>query len=124
MSKQLPSAFARDGIEAFQATFDTVFQQARLDAERLGHINTALRAIETSLFDLERIESMSVLEKIALADLLSRTQASTIKNVLSFGNILMNLRTIVGTYDGIKKHTSLPGQPVGAFPIKDINPDD
>lgn len=113
------SPFSVEAVQAFERTYRCLFNQAHQEVERVDRINAAMSVLEENLLDTERIRDMTPMEQIALADLLNRSQQGSIKNLMSFGQMFMNIRTVVGLLDGIQKHTALPGSPVGRFPTMD-----
>ncbi len=115
--------FTQDGVEAYEKTFSTLFEQANRDCGRLQRINAALETIEETLLDPERITNMNVLEQVALADLLGRSQTATVGNLLRFGDVLLQIKTVVGTFDGLKRHAVLPSEEARRFPMRTFDHD-
>ena len=102
--------FGANAVSAFERTYDSLFEQAHVEVDRLEKVNVAMSLLEESLLDPERIADMEVGQQLALADLLSRTSNNTIKNLMGFGSLFMNIKTVVGLLDGIHSTTSiLPG---------------
>ena len=102
--------FGANAVSAFERTYDSLFEQAHVEVERLDKVNVAMTLLENELLDPERIANMEVGQQLALADLLSRTSNNTIKNLMGFGTLFMNIKTVVGLLDGIQHTTSiLPG---------------
>lgn len=102
--------FGANAVSAFERTYDSLFEQAHVEVDRLEKVNSAMSMLEEALLDPERIAEMEVGQQLALADLLSRTSNNTIKNLMGFGNLFMNIKTVVGLLDGIQHTTSiLPG---------------
>lgn len=108
--------FHIEAVQSFESTFRCIFNQANEEVARLNRINTAMALLERRLLDPDVIEEMDTMQQIALMELLSKSQQSTVKNVLGFSNVLSKVRTIVGVFDGIQQYTALPESPDGEFP--------
>jgi len=105
-----PTNFAGNAVDAYEQTYQSLFNQAHVEVDRLNKVNGAMHALEQQLLDPERIAHMDVSQQLALAELLNRTSNNTIKNLMGFGNLFMNIRTVVGLLDGIQKSSNvLPG---------------
>jgi len=105
MSKISAPNFAGNAVSAFERTYSALFEQAHTEVNRLEKVNRAMGMVEEALLDPERIATMEVGQQIALAELLSRTSNTTIKNLVQFGNLFMNIRSVVGLLDGVQKFT-------------------
>jgi hypothetical protein len=116
-------SFTELAVSSFDRTFRAIFKQSHEEVARLDRINSAMNLIETQLLDPERIQEMDTMQQIALMELLSRSQQSTIKNVMSFGGTLEKVRTIVSISDGIQQFTALPSSPDGEFPLLEVDDD-
>lgn len=110
-----PNSFAGKAVDAFENTYQSLFDQSQTEVVRLARINDAMGALEQTLLDPERIRDMEPAQQIALAQMLTQASTATIKNLMQFGTMFMNIRTIVGMLDGIQRPTSLSPD-VGAFP--------
>ena len=71
-------------VDSFERTFRAIFQQADEEVDRLDRINSAMSILEAQLLDPERIGEMDTMQQIALMELLSRSQQSTIRNIMGF----------------------------------------
>jgi hypothetical protein len=102
--------FANQAVSAFERTYSALFEQAHIEVNRLERVNNAMGMVEDALLDPERIAEMEPSQQIALAELLSRTSNVTIRNLVQFGNLFMNIRSVVGLLDGVQQFTgsSLP----------------
>ena len=117
MSRNVPhNSFAGKAVNAFEQTYTKLFEQSQIEVERLDRINGAMGALEETLLNPERVANMEPMQQIALAQMLTTASAATIKNLLQFGNMFMNIRTIVGMLDGVQTSTSVVDQGVGNFP--------
>lgn len=117
MSKVINAdSFAGKAVNAFEDTYTKLFEQSREEVERLDRINTAMSTLENSLLDPERIATMEPMQQIALAQMLTNASTATIKNLMQFGGMFMNIRTIVGMLDGVQKPTTTIDQGPGNFP--------
>jgi len=105
-----PAQFANHAVSAFERTYSALFEQAHTEVNRLEKVNAAMSMVEDALLDPERIANMDPTQQIALAELLSRSSNSTIRNLVQFGTLFMNIRSVVGLLDGVQKFTgpSLP----------------
>ena len=109
------NSFAGKAVNAFEGTYQSLFDQSQIEVQRLARINGAMGALEQTLLDPERIREMEPGQQIQLAQMLTQASTATIKNLMQFGTMFMNIRTIVGMLDGIQKPTSLSPD-VGSFP--------
>lgn len=106
-------------VDSFERTFRAIFKQADEEVDRLDRINGAMSLLEARLLDPQNIGEMDTMQQIALMELLSRSQQSTIRNIMGFSGTLSKIRTVVGIYDGIQQYTALPNSPDGEFPELD-----
>jgi len=97
--------FAGNAVSAFERTYSALFEQAHTEVNRLEKVNRAMGMVEEALLDPDRIAQMEVNQQIALAELLSRTSNTTIRNLVQFGTLFMNIRSVVGLLDGVQKFT-------------------
>jgi len=97
--------FAGQAVSAFERTYSALFNQAHTEVTRLERVNHAMGMLEQTLLDPERIADMDASQQIALAELLTRTSNSTIRNLVSFSDLFMNIRSVVGLLDGVQKFT-------------------
>jgi len=109
--------FAGKAVSAFERTYSALFTQAHTEVNRLERVNHAMGLLEQNLLDPDRIADMDPSQQIALAELLTRTSNSTIRNLMNFGELFMDIRSVVGLLDGVQKFTgpTLP-QGVDNFP--------
>jgi len=117
------NSFAGKAVNAFENTYQSLFDQSQIEVGRLARINDAMGALEQTLLDPERIREMEPAQQIALAQMLTLASTATIKNLMQFGTMFMNIRTIVGMLDGIQKPTSLSPD-VGTFPSQQSSGED
>lgn len=108
--------FQIQAVHSFENTFRCIFKQANEEVARLERINSAMNLLEERLLDPETIGEMDTMQQIALMELLSKNQAASIKNVMSFSGTLSKIRTVVGIFDGIQQYTALEDSPDGDFP--------
>lgn len=105
--------FASVAVGAFERTYRALFEQAHIEVDRLEKVNRAMAEVEESLLDPERIKEMDIGQQLALADMLNRTSNGAIKNLMGFSTVFLQVRSVVGLLDGIKRHTDessiLPG---------------
>lgn len=119
-----PSKFSMTAIRSFEETYNALFEQSTIEVERLGKVNRAMAILEETLLDPERLQELEVAQQVALVQMLSRTSNDTIKNLMGFGQMFLNIRNVVGLLDGIQKHTGLSSVPPAAFPGYDGEVDD
>ena len=112
----IPS-FAGNAVNAFERTYSSLFNQAHVEVNRLERVNRVMGLVEEALLDPDRSAEMDINQQIALAELLSRTSNNTIRNLVNFGNLFMNIRSVVGLLDGVQRFTN-PAIPHegGSFP--------
>ena len=118
-----PNSFAGKAVSAFETTYQSLFDQSQIEVQRIARINDAMGALEETLLDPERVRQMEPAQQIALAGMLTQASTASIKNLMQFGTMFMNIRTIVGMLDGIQRPTSL-SQDVGEFPSIPSSVDD
>ena len=127
-NRRFPSKpqFANQAVSAFENTYSALFEQAHIEVDRLEKVNRAMGMVEEALLDPDRIAAMEPAQQIALAELLSRTSNSTIRNLVNFGNLFMNIRSVVGLLDGVQqfKSPSLPNQVESVPQLEDARFDD
>ena len=117
MARNIPqNSFAGKAVNAFENTYTKLFEQSQIEVNRLNRINGAMGALEETLLDPQRVREMEPMQQIALAQMLTNASTATIKNLLQFGNMFMNIRTIVGMLDGIQTSTTVIDQEAGDFP--------
>lgn len=117
MSKVIPhNTFAGKAVDAFEQTYTKLFEQSQAEVQRLDRINAAMGALEETLLDPDRVAEMEPMQQIALAQMLTTASTATIKNLMQFGNLFMNIRTIVGMLDGVQTSASAHDQGPGGFP--------
>jgi len=102
--------FSSDAVSAFERTYSILFQQALTEAERLERVNGAMAILEQELLDPERIAQMDVSQRLMLLDMLSRTSNSSIKNLMGFGTMFMNIKTVVGVLESVRTRDITPKQ--------------
>lgn len=102
--------FADLAVRSYDSTFRAIFNQAHEEIDRLGRINVAMRLLEDNLLNPDRIQDMDTMQQIALLELLSRNQQTSIRNVSGFGTMLTKVRNLVSIHDGIKRVTQLESE--------------
>ena len=110
-------SFHIEAVNAFERTFRAIFRQSNQEVDRLDRINQSMLLLENQLLDPTVIAEMDTMQQIALMELLTRSQQSTIRNLMSFSTTLEKVRNITGVFDGIQSYTSLPNSPDGDFPL-------
>ena len=106
-----PSEFSHHAVSAFERTYTALFKQAHTEVSRLDRVNVAMAILEQSLLDPDRIAQMEPAQQIALAELLLRTSNGTISNLTKFGQLFMNIRSVVGLLDGVQRFTGSTQEP-------------
>lgn len=110
-------SFHLEAVNSFERTFRAIFKQANEEVDRLDRINTAMASLEETLLAPEAIAEMDTMQQIALMELLSRSQQSTIRNLMGFSGTLSKVRNVVGIFDGIQGYASAQDSPDGEFPL-------
>jgi hypothetical protein len=105
------SNFGSEAVTAFEKTYSVLFSQALTEADRLERVNNAMSVLEQELLDPERIAQMDTAQRLMLLDMLSRTSNSSIKNLMGFGNLFMNIKTVVGVLESVKTKDVTPKRP-------------
>lgn len=95
--------FSDDAITAFERTYSVLFEQALTEADRLQRVNGAMTALEQEILDPERIAAMDVSQKLLVFDLLTRTSNTSIRNLMGFGQMFMNIKTVVSILENTRK---------------------
>lgn len=101
-------SFSSDAVTAFEKTYSVLFQQAMTEADRLERVNQAMSVLEQELLNPERIAQMDVSQRLMLLDMLSRTSNSSIKNLMGFGQLFMNIKTVVGVLESVRTRDITP----------------
>ena len=115
-------SFHLEAVNSFERTFRAIFKQANEEVDRLDRINTAMATLEETLLAPDAIAELDTMQQIALMELLTRSQQSTIRNLMGFSGTLGKVRNIVGMYDGIQGYTAAPDSPDGEFPLMENFP--
>lgn len=93
--------FASLAVQSYDRTFRAVFHQAGEEIDRLQRINGAMRVLEDRLLDPAVIQNMEVNQQVTLLEILTRNQQTAIRNVMGFGTMFRNIRSLVSTHDGL-----------------------
>jgi hypothetical protein len=104
-SKSSELDFSKSAVNAFERTYSVLFEQALTEADRLQRINGAMTALEQELLDPDRIAQMDNSQKLMVFDLLTRTSNTSIKNLMGFGQLFMNIKTVVSILENTKTST-------------------
>jgi len=94
--------FSTRAVTAFEKTYSVLFEQALTEAERLAKINVTMGILEEELLDPERIMEMDVSQKLLVFDLLTRTSNTSIRNLMGFSQMFMNIKTVVSILENTK----------------------
>ncbi len=116
---QNPTNFAIDAVSAFKRTYEALFEQAHTEVDRLNRVNAAMQVLEETLLDPARVREMDAAQQIMLAELLTRSSSTSVKNLVQFGQLFMNIRSVVGLLDGVQRFTTTAQAPAlrgGGFP--------
>ena len=97
--------FSKSAVTAFERTYSVLFEQSMVEAERLTKVNATMSLLEEELLDPERIADMDVSQKLLVFDLLTRTSNTSIRNLMSFGQMFMNIKTVVSILENTKSCT-------------------
>ena len=108
--KSLPENFASLAVASYDKTYRAMFQQANEEVNRLGRINVAMRALEERLLNVDVIRTMDTIQQVTLFEILSRSQQTTIRNVMGFGTVLRQVRGIVAVHDGLVQDSAIEGE--------------
>lgn len=103
-------SFSNDAVTAFEKTYSVLFEQAMTEADRLQRVNAAMSDLEAELLDPERIAQMDTSQKLMVFDLLTRTSNTSIKNLMGFGQMFMNIKTVVSILENTKNSTAIQNQ--------------
>lgn len=101
--KSEPHEFRDKAIGAYEKTYTILFDQAQKESDTLVRTNEAISILQNELLDPERIELMDVSQKISLLELLTKSSQTNITNLSRFATLFNDIRSVVGTYDGIKQ---------------------
>lgn len=99
--------FSNDAVTAFEKTYSVLFEQALTEADRLQRVNGAMSVLEQELLDPERIAQMDTAQKLMVFDLLTRTSNTSIKNLMGFGQMFMNIKTVVSILENTKNSNAI-----------------
>ena len=116
---QNPTNFAVDAVSAFKRTYEALFEQAHTEVDRLNRVNAAMHVLEETLLDPARVRDMDPAQQIMLAELLTRSSSTSVRNLVQFGQLFMNIRSVVGLLDGVQRFTTTAQAPAlrgGGFP--------
>ena len=98
-------SFSKDAVTAFEKTYSVLFEQALTEAERLQRVNIAMGVLEEELLDPTRIAEMDTSQKLLVFDLLTKTSNTSIRNLMGFGQLFMNIKTVVSILENTKNST-------------------
>lgn len=104
-NKKPLTKFTSKAIDAYSRTYQALFAQASLEADRLQKINSTLKLLEDSLLDPDTVRDMEPSQKIMLFDLLTKNSQLVTKNLMSFGTMFLNIRNVVSFIDGLNNNT-------------------
>lgn len=104
-SNKLQETFSKDAVNAFERTYSVLFEQALTEADRLTKVNGAMAALEEELLNPARIADMDTSQKLMVFDLLTRTSNTSIRNLMGFGQMFMNIKTVVSILENTKNTT-------------------
>lgn len=104
-NKKPLTKFTSKAIDAYSRTYQALFTQASLEADRLQKINSTLKLLEDSLLDPDTVRDMEPSQKIMLFDLLTKNSQLVTRNLMSFGTMFLNIRNVVSFMDGLNNNT-------------------
>jgi hypothetical protein len=111
-------AFQTLGIEAFEATFRALFEQANTQAARLHKFNDIISELENALFSQSAIDELTTAEKLALFESVVEQATALTGSLVTLSKPLANVRLIIATLDGLKAHQVVEELRI----LKDANP--
>lgn len=89
-------------VTAFEQAFRGLFEQTVFEAERLPRIRGALNTLDAVLLQEHIIKNLSPEQQILLAKVLGDGAVSTTRMMADMGKLLMQIRGIVGTFEGVQ----------------------
>lgn len=94
--------FNQAAVTAFEQAFRGLFEQTVYEAERLPRIRGALNTLDSVLLQEEILKKLSPEQQILLAKVLADGAVSTTRMMADMGKLLMQIRGIVGTFEGVQ----------------------
>lgn len=94
--------FNQAAVTAFEQAFRGLFEQTVFEAERLPRIRGALNTLDAVLLQEQIIKNLSPEQQILLAKVLGDGATSTTRMMADMGKLLMQIRGIVGTFEGVQ----------------------
>ncbi len=93
--------------EATEATYQALFEQGKVEARRLGKVNSALEALEETLLDPKRIAELDgeFTDKIELMNALRSSSFMGTRTLMDLSKLVLQARLVDGVLKGYKRDT-------------------
>lgn len=94
--------FNEAAVTAFERAYRGLFEQTVFEAERLPRIRGALNTLDAVLLREDVLKNLTPDQQMILTKVLSDGAVSTTRMMADMGKLLMQIRGIVGTFEGVK----------------------